>query len=95
MAENFQQCSGKKKIGVNDFLSKRGVRVWMGMDGRGSFVDTNIISNQASHPPTPFIGRKRENYLYKYIFSSVFVSVFLSVFSSVFASVFVLVKHAC
>ena len=89
MAENFQQCSGKKKIGVNDFLSKRGVRVWMGMDGRGSFVDTNIISNQASHPPTPFIGRK--NYLYKCIFLSVSLSVFLSVF----VSVFVLVKHAC
>ena len=46
---------GKKNV-VKYFSGRKGVRVWMGMDGRGSGVDTNIISNQASHPPSHFIG---------------------------------------
>ena len=42
----------RKKNVVKCFSGRKGVRVWMGMDGRGSGVDTNIISNQASHPPS-------------------------------------------
>ena len=45
-----------KKNLVKYFSGRKGVGVWMGMDGRGSGVDTNIISNQASHPPSHFIG---------------------------------------
>ena len=42
----------RKKNVAKYFSGRKGVRVWMGMDGRGSGVDTNIISNQASHPPS-------------------------------------------
>ena len=50
---------GVKRKLVNDFLSKG----CQSLDGNGwvegSFVDTNIISNQASHPPSHFIGLQR------------------------------------
>ena len=49
--EKTDYAERKKKV-AKYFSGRKGVRVWMGMDGRGSGVDTNIISNQASHPPS-------------------------------------------
>ena len=55
----------RKKNVAKYFSGRKGVRVWMGMDGRGSGVDTNIISNQASHPPSHFIGLQQRKEIMK------------------------------